>query len=172
MAKKRRFIIDIDEQTQKKKIIYSDIILMIVFGLLLALIVYLSLTIFQKKDDPSNEHANLVIPVLEEKTNNSFSVDLSRLKDKEYIIKVTNFKNNIINTSPLEYTIEISNPSKVKIKLYKNEGSEAIATSSNDLSVKNNKLLPDTQQEDVYKILILETKNISSKDMITIKISS
>ena len=61
---KRRFIIDFDEETNKKKIVVGDVLLLVVFGVLIALVVTLMLTAKKEKDNPSNVFADLIVTIV------------------------------------------------------------------------------------------------------------
>lgn len=172
MAKKRRFIIDIDEETNEKKLIASDIILLVVFGLLIALVITLLVKLFEKKEDPRSQFADLVIPIIEKNKTSEISVDLASIKGKSYIIKIHNYKNKLLNSHEINYTIEINNKSKVAIEIFKNANKKDIAKSNNNLVIKNNKLAANKKQEDIYKIVVVDSKDLTSNDLIDIKIVS
>ena len=172
MARKRRFIIDYDEETNEKKLVWSDILLLLIFGLLLALIVIMSLTIMKKKDDSSNEYSDLVIPILRKNSTNELSVDLSKIEDKEYLIKITNYRNDTINQEEISYNVEIENKSEVSIEIYKNEYKKDLASDNANFTIENNTLGTKKKQEDIYKIIVTDEKKLTSKNSLKINITS
>ena len=172
MARKRRFIIDIDEETNKKRLVWSDIFLLIIFGLLLALIVILTLNIMKRKDAANTEYSDLVIPVLKQKSSNEMSIDLSQIDDKEYTIKVTNYRNDIINENEIRYSIEVENTNNISIEIYKNEIKKNLADDNGNFTIENNTLGAKKKQEDIYKIIVTDQRKLSTKDVLKINITS
>ena len=173
MAKKRRFIIDIDEETNKKKLVLGDIVLLIIFGGLIALIISLFLTVIKNEKEPQNIYADLIVPVIEEKSHNEFSINLSEIKNNKYIIKVTNYrKKDIINIKEMSYDLEVINKKNVAIELYKNEIKDNLISKNNSVLIEKNMLKANKKQEDVYKIVVVDDKKLTSKDTLKIKISS
>ncbi len=172
MAKKRRFIIDIDEETNKKKLVLGDIVLLIIFGCLIALVVSLILTAIKKKDEPTNIVADLVVPIIEENSKNEFTVNLSEIKNNKYILKVTNYRKDIINDREFSYDLEVVNDKKIDIEIYKNQIPDNLATTNSGLILEKNFLGTIKKQEDVYKIVVVDDKKLTSEDTLKIIISS
>ena len=172
MARKRRFIIDIDEETNEKRLVWSDILLLIVFGTLIALIVILALNIVKKKDDVTSEYSDLVIPILKQKSANKMSIDLSQLENKEYTIKVTNYRNDIINDNEISYSVEVENTNKISIEIYKNEIKKNLADYNGNFTIENNTLRAKQKQEDIYKIIVTDPRSLTSEDILKINITS
>lgn len=173
MAKRRRFIIDIDEETNKKKLVLGDVVLLIIFGGLIALIISLILTVAKNEKEPQNVFADLIVPVIEEKSYNEFSINLAEIKDNKYIIKVTNYrKENIINIKEVSYNLEVINKENVEIELYKNEIKDNLISKNNSVLIEKNMLKASKKQEDVYKIVVVDDKKLTSKDTLKIIISS
>ena len=72
---------------------------------LVVLVAVLAVVALNLKNNEQNEKANIVIPVLEENTQNEISVDMSEMKKgdtKEYIFKVTNYKVRDINEEKIK----------------------------------------------------------------------
>ena len=169
MARKRRFIIDIDEETNKKKLVLSDIILLLVFGGLIALVIWLVLMVAKKEKDPTN----IVAPIIEKGSKNEFTVNLDKIEDKKYIIRVVNYRNDIINKNEMDYDIEVINENNVEIEIYKNEIEDNLASINNkDLFIEKNVLKAEEKQDDVYKIVVVSDKDLTKKDTLKIIITS
>ncbi len=173
MARKRRFIIDIDEETNKKKLVLSDIILLLVFGGLIALVIWLVLMVAKKEKDPTNIVADMVVPIIEKGSKNEFTVNLDKIEDKKYIIRVVNYRNDIINKNEMDYDIEVINENNVEIEIYKNEIEDNLASINNkDLFIEKNVLKAEEKQDDVYKIVVVSDKDLTKKDTLKIIITS
>ncbi len=173
MAKKRRFIIDIDEETNEKRLVVSDIILLLVLGSLIVLVVVLLLTAINKEKEKEDNFADLVVPVVEENSNSEFSIDLSALKGNSYLIKVVNYKNkDQVNSKELSYDLEIINENEVKIEVYKNQIKDNLATSNSGLLIEKNILSSKQKQEDNYKIVVSSARKLTKDDLLTIRITS
>ncbi len=170
---RRRFIIDIDEETNKKKLVVSDIILLLIFGSLIALIVVLLLTAKKEKEDPVNTYSDLVVPIIEEKSKNEFTVDLSAIKNKEYTVKITNYyKEEKPIDHEISYTFEVINSKEISIELYKNDLEKDLMASLDDVSLERNILKANKKQEDLYKIVVTSEEKLTDKDTIKILITS
>ena len=172
MARKRRFIIDIDEETNEKKLVWSDILLLIIFGVLLSIIVILSLSIMKKKEAANTEYSDLVIPILKQKSTNKMFIDLSQIENKEYSIKITNYRKDIINEDEISYAVEVENPNKISIEIYKNEIKKNLADDNGNFTIGNNTLRSKIKQEDIYKIIVTDQRKLTSEDKLQLNIVS
>ena len=153
----------------------TDVLLIIIFTALLVLTIFLSVKVFNMHNE-LKEHvrANIVIPILQSSTNNDISVDLKDLKKgkvKEYTFKISNYRGDIINQDVLNYLIEVVPNKNVEVEIYKNDSKEAI-TIDEDGKIKDNSLVGNEKQEDIYKLKIKALKNMKAKDLLTIKIAS
>lgn len=147
---------------------------------LVVLVAVLAVVALNLKNNEQNEKANIVIPILEENTQNEISVDMSEMKKgdtKEYIFKVTNYKVRDINEEKIKYSISVTPTLSASIKLYKNNSNDNLIKNKNNevnstFTITNNVLEKSKKVEDSY-LLIIEAKNTPSKqEKITLKINS
>lgn len=163
--KKKKFNLkDLDKQ---------DKALLGTLALLIVLVAVLAVIALNIKNNEQNKKANIVIPVLEEQTQNEISVDLSDMKKgetKEYIFKISNYKQAEVNEKEITYDIIITSSESAKIKLYKGDSKKNLL--AEDLNVEDNKLPKDKKTEDEYHLIIEATKEPGKTDKITLKINS
>ena len=156
-----------------KKMDKQDKTLLGTFIVLTIIVIVLASIAISQKNAQKNENVNIIIPVLEEQTQNEISVDLSSMKpgdNKEYTFKISNYKQEEINKHKINYEIAITKAECVEIELYK--GNEKENLLKNKMVVENNILPKNKKTEDEY-LLIIRTKTKPSKtDKITLKITS
>lgn len=156
----------------------SEILLTAVFIILLIGVIVLGIkAVNLKKEQNSKNDVDLVIPVLETKTNHTFSVDLSEMKNqdiKEYKFMITNYKDNELAQKDINYKVELTNNNEnVSIKLYKNKAENNLLEDSNASihNIENNKLVKDKKSADTYYLIIRMKDEIKEKENIKIKIT-
>lgn len=157
-----------------KKIDKQDKALLGTIGLLIILVVILTLVALNLKNNEQNQKANIVIPVLEEQTKNEISVDLSDMtkgETKEYIFKVSNYKQGTVNSKNVEYDIIITSSESATIELYKDDSKDNLLK-NNVLTIENNILEKGKKIEDEYHLIIKATNEPSETDKITLQINS
>ena len=165
---------EIKKEVKKVPHTKQDNALLATFGILVVLVIVLTVVALNMKNLTEEEKANIVIPVLEVGTESEISVDISDMKKgekKEYIFKVSNYKNKEVIEETLQYDIGITPSEHAKIKLYKN-GSNTNLYDENDLLIEDNKLPKSKKTEDEYHMIIETTSTPESKDVITVKINS
>lgn len=167
-----------EKQTTKEKTkkTTSDKVLITVFFLLLILVVILSISVLNAKNKNIDKvKANVIIPVLGTKLNNSLSVDISNMKEseeKEYIFKIANYRGNKINKEDIEYQINLTKPENVTLELYKNNDNSNILNNKDILEVGGIKLEKDNKKIDLYRLVIKSNKKTNKNDKIEIIIRS
>lgn len=157
-----------------KKLDKQDKALLVTLALLVVLVVTLAVVALNLKNTVSKEKANIVIPILEAKTQNEIGVDLSGMsvgETKEYIFKVSNYKGKDVNKKELTYDILITPSESATIELYKNDSKKDLVA-ENDYELEDNKLSKKKKTEDEYHMIIKTTKKPEKKDKIAIKINS
>lgn len=157
-----------------KKLDKQDKALLSTIALLVVLVIVLAAIALNLKNNEQNKKANIVIPILEEQTQNEISVDLSEMKKgdtKEYIFKVSNYKLSDVNEEKINYDIEISTSENVSIELYKGDSDKNLL-SGEDYVIENNKLPKNKKTEDIYRLIIKATNSLTTTDKITLKINS
>ncbi len=156
----------------------SEILLTAAFLVLLIVVIILAVkAVNLKKEQNSKKDIDLVIPILDEKINSTFSVDISKMKSqdiKEYKFRVTNYKDNKITKKDIDYNIELTNKNEnLSIKLYKNKtGNNLLTETTSTQNIENNKLSKGKKNEDTYYLIIRMKDEIKEKENITIKITS
>lgn len=155
----------------------SEKVLTLVFILLLLTVIILFFVALSKKNElKQKQNADIVIPIVEEKTNNVLNVDISELKEnglKDYSFRVANYKDKNINKKEIIYNILFdTNGNDVILKLYKNKEEKNLLKDLSEYEVKGLKLEKNTKQDDIYTLIIKANKQIEKKQSIKIQISS
>lgn len=156
----------------------SEKVLTISFILLLIIVIILGIkALTLKQNQTKKEKVDLTLPILEKTVNNEFSIDLSSLEQdeiKEYKFMITNYKDDKVLSTDINYQIEVKNNSNsVAIKLYKNKDNQNLLSKDSTTSIiKDNKLSKDKKTEDIYYLIIRRKGEILAKENITIKITS
>lgn len=168
--KKKKLIDNLIPKTTGEKI------LLFFFISLLAIVIILIFKVVALKQETTKEDTNLTIPLLSNKINNTFSVDLEELsKDEitEYKFKITNYKEDTISKEDIEYKLNLTkNSDAVSIKLYKNGSDENLLTEDTDnFVIDDNTLEKNEKNEDTYYLIIRVKEEVEKKDNIEIKIT-
>lgn len=159
-----------NKTTKVKK---QDNTLMHTFIFLIITVVILIVVALNMENLTAEKTSDMVIPVLGENVKNEIIVEVADLKgheQNEYNFTITNYKEDKMSATDVDYDIKITTPSSVKAKLYKNNKDKNIL--DENYSSKNNKLSSKEKIKDAYK-LVIEGKNLSDGDSkITIEINS
>lgn len=161
------------KKSKMKKLDKQDKILLITLVLLIILVIALLISALNLKNKESKK-ANITIPILEKQTKNEISVDLSEMasgETKEYIFKVSNFKDKVVNEKNANYNILITPSKNAIVELYK-KGSTKNLVAKNVYEIENNKLPKNKKTEDEYHMIIKTTKTPNKTDKIVLKINS
>lgn len=162
----------------KKKPIISFVtstnFLLGVFIVLLIAVVVLGSLVIQKNQEEKNEvKANIAIPVCEDNMNSSFSIDSASLKNEgEYVFKIKNYHQDVINEEELEYSIIIQNESGVDIAVTEYENEENLMVDQNATILEGLKLKKGEKEEKLFKVKLLDSTNVEDNKMITITVKS
>ena len=161
-----------ETQVEKKLVLNQEKALAVTLVVLAILVVILLvIALVQKNRSKDLEKSSITIPVLEENVESRIAINLNELPEtKEYVFVVSNYKDKEINKKSLEYDVEITNNDNVRIEIYKN-GKKKNAL-DDDYEVEDNKLTKNKKQEDVYKLVIKDTKNIKKDSQLVIEIDS
>lgn len=158
-----------------KKLDKQDKALLGTMALLIVLVAVLAImALGLKNNNNSNKKVNIIIPILEEKTQNEIGVDLSQMsigETKEYIFKVSNYKSREVNKKNVKYDIVITSSENATIELYKEDSNKNLVAKEN-YEIKGNKLPKNKKSEDEYHMIIKVTKKPTKTDKITLKINS
>ena len=161
-----------ETQVEKKLVLNQEKALAVTLVVLAILVVILLvIALVQKNRSKDLEKSSITIPVLEENVESRIAINLNELPEtKEYVFVVSNYKDKEVNKKSLEYDVEITNNDNVRIEIYKN-GKKKNAL-DDDCEVEDNKLTKNKKQEDVYKLVIKDTKNIKKDSQLVIEIDS
>lgn len=166
----------VKEQVKKSQKTTSEKVLLITFLILLIVVLILGIKVFDLKNKNTNKiKANLVIPILEEKSMNEFSIDISKLKlgeVKEYIFKINNYKDKLVNSKELDYTIRVTKPASVDLKLYKDDNNTNLFSPEKTTEEFAVKLPKENKKSDLYRLIIKVNKKVSKNERVFIKIES
>ena len=160
------------KEVEKKLVLNQEKALALTLVILAVLVVILLvIALVQKNKSKDIEKSSITIPVLEENVESRIAINLSELPDsQEYVFIVSNYKDKKINKRTLEYDVEITNNDNVRIEIYKNGKKKNVL--NDDYEVEDNKLTKNKKQEDVYKLVIKDTKNIRDNSELVIEIDS
>lgn len=162
------------KKTTKKIVQKQDKALIIIFVGLIVLVIALAIVALNMKTITDREKANIVIPILEENSENVISIELNDMVKedvKEYIFVVSNFKDKEILKKSIEYDVDVTPTENTTVKVYKNSSNDNLLT-EDDLLIENNKFKAKNKTEDTYKVVITAKEKPAETEKITIKINS
>ncbi len=159
------------EETKKVTIDQEKALAVTLIILAIIVVILLVIALVQKSSNKTKEQSHITIPVLEENVESRISINLSELSESnEYVFIVSNYKDKDINKKVIDYDIEITNNDNVRVEIYKNDIKNTVI--DNDYEVEGNKLTKNKKQEDVYKLVITDTKNIKENSELIVEIDS
>ena len=142
------------------------------FAVLFIIVIMLALMVFTHKDDEEGVRSNIVFSIIEAETQSYLDMDLETLVGKEYLLKVTNYRGNKMNTTGAHYTIAITNNTNVEIEVLKNNQGENLMTDSNYTVIEGEEFSKEQKQEVVYYFRVKNADNIKAGDKIRIEVAS
>ncbi len=163
------------KKTKKNKIVKdrTTLVLFVIFILLCILNVFLTYKVIKVKNENNNvKRSAITVPVLGPNATYSISIDVSKMqKDstKSYTFKVSNIKDNSINTEEVPYTIELVGTDNFDIEVLKNGGANLFSSAD---PVIQGTLKKNEEQKDTYVVKIKSNKQTKADQLITIKINS
>lgn len=164
----------VTRKKEEKKILTTDNILLIVFGILLITVFVLAAMVFNKsRENKDKVNANLVVPIFEINAEESISLTTALLaKEDEYVLKVTNYKNDKVIAEKVNYSVIFENDSKAVIKVTRNNDEENLIKDQKKTVIENQKLKKNEREEVYYHISVTKTDGIKKDDKVNIKIAS
>ncbi len=161
------------EKKENKKL-KTEHILLAIFILLLIVVICLSFMVVKKKKENEDKlSADLVIPVLKAGTEENVSLNLSSLaKEDEYVLKITNYRDKKINDKELPYTITVLNETDSSIEVTKDYSAQNLMIDQESIIIEDQKLRGKVKQDVYYHIKVVDEKNVSENDIISIKVNS
>jgi len=152
----------------------SFIIQLVIFIVLFIFVVILSFLVYQKsKIESSKQHANISIPITEEGSRFAFNINALNLSQTdEYVVKIVNYKDNVINKDNLTYNISIINPTNTIIQMTKDNGKKNYLTGKKEDIIENEKLGKSLKEEHYYHIKVVKAGKLKEKDLISVIIQN
>lgn len=162
------------EQKQQTKTIDKISYLYLAFVALLAIVVFLGVKVYQTAEVKKIEEANIVVPLLKKYLSYNMSISLDELrKNREYSIKISNFRQNTINQEEVDYQILVSNESKAKIKVTKDQDENNLIKNQESTRIEGVSLKAKEKNYSIYHFSVIENEDkIKSNDKINITIKS
>ena len=159
-----------NQTTASNKISY----LYLAFVALLAIVVFLGVKVYQTSKMKRVEEANVVVPLLKKDSSYNMSINLEELKkNKEYSIKISNFRQNTVNQEEVDYQILVSNESKAIIKVTKDQDENNLIKNQESTRIEGVSLKAKEKNYSIYHFSVIENKDkIKSNDKIDVTIKS
>ena len=159
-----------NQTTASNKISY----LYLAFVALLAIVVFLGVKVYQTSKIKRVEEANVVVPLLKKDSSYNMSINLEELKkNKEYSIKISNFRQNTVNQEEVDYQILVSNESKAIIKVTKDQDENNLIKNQESTRIEGVSLKAKEKNYSIYHFSVIENKDkIKSNDKIDVTIKS
>ena len=129
------------------------------------------MVIKKSRQTKKNKTANIVVPIYETSSQSSVTINADNL-EKEYVIKITNYKNNEINKTDMNYNLNIINNTSSNIIVTKNNSSTNLITNQKKTIVKDEKLESNTKDDIYYHISVTDKSKIKNKENIIVQIES
>lgn len=159
-----------NQTTASNKISY----LYLAFVALLAIVVFLGVKVYQASKIKRVEEANVVVPLLKKDSSYNMSINLEELKkNKEYSIKISNFRQNTVNQEEVDYQILVSNESQAIIKVTKDQDENNLIKNQESTRIEGVSLKAKEKNYSIYHFSVIENKDkIKSNDKIDVTIKS
>ena len=167
------------KKNKKKKFSFKEFInstktLTTIFILLLVLVIFLIvLCVNKSKEADNNKFANMIIPVYELNTDYDFTINAKILSETdEYVFKIVNYKKEELNKESIPYQIEIVNDTNSIIKVTKDDSKKDLMVDQKQTIIEGKKLSNKEKENIYYHVKITEYNDLTSKDLISIKITN
>ncbi len=168
-----------NKKKKKKSFSFQDFItsektLLAIFCILLVAVILLFFVVFHKKKElEENPNANMVIPIYKDSSSFHFSISAKALSEKEqYIFKVTNFQNDIINSEDVHYRITVENDTDSKIKVVKKDSQDNLMTDNHKTTIDGGLLTKRVEEEDTYQVTMTSHGELDENQFIRIEVSN
>lgn len=156
-----------------KKFISSYAFLYSLFFVLLICVLVLGIVVFVKRNESNNKAFNIAVPILEDGNRSAFNIDLAELKNREeYVLKVTNYRGDNINTESLDYSITIRNESGVIIKVTKDDQDDDLMVDPVATIIEGVGFGTDKKEEDIYHFTINDDSKIEKDAVVSVEIAT
>ena len=147
----------------------------VVFGIMLGIVLILIIALIKLSvEQKQRGNVQLIIPILSDKINEEFNIDISNLKENEtktYVFKVTNYRDKEINKENIDYSLSLNKlGNDVDISMYKNQEKDNLLI-KDDFKVMGT-LFKEQKMEYTYTIKIKANKKVENKKKISISINT
>lgn len=171
-SSKRKPQVKKETKTLKEKVLNKTNLLYVLFFGLLILVIILGVNVYkaEKKDEKT---ANIVVPITKKNSSSELKIDLKELsKEKEYAIKIANYRLNDINQEKIDYTITIENESKAYIKVTKDNDKNNLITDQESTRIEGVSLKGGEKDSSIYHFSVIDKKSVEDGEKINITIES
>lgn len=153
-----------------KKVVTNEKFLLGVFILLAIFVCILGCLVIRETNKTRViDKTNIVLPMIEENAKNTVKIDAFGLtKERFYVIKVTNYRDKLINKEEIKYTIDVENDTKATIKVTKNEDETNLIKNNKKTVITGQELTKGKKQEDYYYVSIVHDGGVVKGDTIKI----
>ena len=155
-----------------KSFIASYKFLYTAFGILFAIVIILGCMVYVRTGEEPTNKSDIVFSIMESNTQNYLDLDLQTLVGKEYTLKVTNFRNNKINSEETPYKIVITNNSEAEIEILKNDAGQNLMTDQTTTTIEGEKFSTTKEESVVYYFRIKGEDKIKKGDTMRIEVDS
>ena len=161
------------EKKSWKEIVTSVTFLKVVFFLLVILVIILGILLYQKdKKEKAAFDSNITIPLYQLDPSFTFGVDvlaLSKEKSKDYVIKVTNYKQDYISEEEISYQVLIENLTSAEITLTKDDSKDNLIQEQKKTLLEE--VMPSSgEKEETYYHIHLSSLSSKEREFIRVKI--
>ena len=147
---------------------------LVIFIVLFIIVIVLGILIFQKsKNESNNEIANISIPIIEKDSRFAFNINALNLSQTdEYVFKIVNYRDDVVNNEDFTYKITIINPTNAVIEMTKDDGKKNYLSGKKEETIENEKLGNSLKDEHYYHIKVVKTGKLMEKDLISVIIQN
>lgn len=154
-----------------KKIVTSYAFLYSVFAILVVCVAVLGGVVYVKGREYKKNSSNIVVPILEDGTRSALNIDLNQLKKTgEYVVKITNYRGDKINSDSLDYSITVRNASNADIKVTKDEDTNNLIVDKEATIIEGVGFGTSKKEEDVYRFTVSDDSKIEKDALISLEI--
>ena len=173
---KKEVVVQEEKKKDWKEFFQSTPFLLSVFIGLIILIVILGVCIYKNEKKKEEEFdAHITIPVLKVSSNFEFGVDASLLvdeKNREYIFKITNYRNEDKAKEEIPYQVVIENTTNSIITLTKGDSTDNLIQEQEETVLEEVMPFSEENEEVYYHLRIDSFEDLKMDDFIQIKIIS
>lgn len=155
-----------------KKFVSSYKFLYAAFAILFVVVILLACMVFVKGNEEKQKKSNIVFSIMEKNTRNYINLELAGLVGREYMLKVTNYRGNKINSDGAEYKIEVTNDTDVEIEVLKENQGENLITDQKHTIIEGDPFGKEEKEEVVYYFKVKNSDKLKDGDSIRVEVGS